>query len=52
MRRRLLNFTSIMLPFDPRSADSGERAEGSDGATAPHGAIDMDFGQFRRAILE
>ena len=52
VRRRLLNFTSIMLPFDPRSADSGERAEGSDGATAPHGVIDTDFGQFRRAILE
>ena len=40
------------MPFDPRSADSGERAEGSDGATAPHGVIDTHFGQFRRAILE
>lgn len=52
MRGRLLNFTSIMLPFDPRSADSGERSEGSDGATAPHGVRDMVCGQFRRAILE
>ena len=49
---RMLNFTSIMLPFDPRSADSGERSEGSDGATAPHGVEDMVCGQFRRAILE
>lgn len=52
MRGRLLNFTSIMLPFDPRSADSGELSEGSDGATAPHGVRDMVCGQFRRAILE
>ena len=49
---RMLNFTSIMLPFDPRSADSGERSEGSDGATAPHEVEDMVCGQFRRAILE
>ena len=41
-----------MLPFDPRSADSGERSEGSDGAIAPHGVRDIVFGQFRRAFLE
>lgn len=41
-----------MLPFDPRSAVSGERSEGSDDASEPHGVGDIVFGRFRRAFLE
>ena len=40
------------MPFDPRSAVSGERSEGSDDASEPHGVGDFVFGRFRRAVLE
>jgi hypothetical protein len=41
-----------MKRFDPRSAVSGERSEGSDDASEAHGVDGIVFGRFRRAILE
>ena len=40
------------MRFDPRSAVSGERSEGSDDASEAHGVDGIVFGRFRRAILE